>query len=245
MSTTAANLRDLHQLHRRAKALRDRLASGPKTLAARQQALANRQAALEASRKALQDAKVQQKKREHSVQAVQAKMDDLRVKLNQVKKNEEYKAIQNQIAHDKAALEKVEGEILEHMIRLDEQEASLAAQEAELKAFAAEVEALRAEIEAQAGSQRGQLAELETAIVEAEEVIPEDLRDRYRRTVKQHGADAMAAVEGGACSGCFVSVTPQMMNELINVENVTFCKSCGRVLYLAEDDAPATRRTAR
>ncbi len=245
MSTTAANLRDLHQLHRRAKALRDRLASGPKTLAARQLALANRQAALEASRKALQDAKVQQKKREHSVQSVQAKVDDLRVKLNQAKKNEEYKAIQNQIAHDKAALEKVEGEILEDMIRVDERETALAADEAEVKAFAAEVEALRAEIEAQAGSQRGQLAELETAIIEAEEVIPEDLRDRYRRTVKQHGADAMAAVEGGACSGCFVSVTPQMMNELINVENLTFCKSCGRVLYLAEDDRPPTRRTAR
>jgi predicted nucleic acid-binding Zn-ribbon protein len=245
MSTTAANLRDLHQLHRRAKALRDRLASGPKTLAARQQALANRQAALEASRKATQEAKVQQKKREHSVQAVQAKMDDLRVKLNQVKKNEEYKAIQNQIAHDKAALEKIEGEILEHMLLVDEQEAALASEEAEAKAFAAEVEAFRAEIEAQAGSQRGQLAELETAIVEAEEVIPEDLRDRYRRTVKQHGADAMASVEGGACSGCFVSVTPQMMNELINVESLTFCKSCGRVLYLSEDDEPATRRTAR
>ena len=34
-----------------------------------------------------------------------------------------------------------------------------------------------------------------TALVAAESVIPEDLRDRYRRTVKQHGADAMAAVD--------------------------------------------------
>ena len=47
------------------------------------------------------------------------------------------------------------------------------------------------------------------ALVEAESVIPEDLRERYRRTVKQHGADAMAAVDYdrksqlGACSGCF------------------------------------------
>ena len=47
MSATAENLRDLHELHQRAKALRDRLTSGPKTLAARQAALANRQAELE------------------------------------------------------------------------------------------------------------------------------------------------------------------------------------------------------
>src|SRR6476661_767530 len=62
MPSTASNLRELHQLHQRAKALRDRLNSGPKTLAARQTALDNRRAALEDSRKGLQDAKVQLKK---------------------------------------------------------------------------------------------------------------------------------------------------------------------------------------
>ena len=61
MTATAANLRELHQLHQRAKALRDRLISGPKTLAARQAALAARKAALEDARKGLQDAKVQLK----------------------------------------------------------------------------------------------------------------------------------------------------------------------------------------
>ena len=56
---------------------------------------------------------MQVKKHEHSLQAAQAKIDDLKVKLNPVKKNEEYKAIQNQIAHDKTSLSKIEDEILE------------------------------------------------------------------------------------------------------------------------------------
>ena len=112
MPATADNLRDLHQLHQRAKALRDRLASGPKTLAARQAALATRQAEVEQARKALQDAKVQLKKHEHSLQGIETKIDDLKVKLNLVKKNEEYKALQNQIAHDNAAKSKIEEEIL-------------------------------------------------------------------------------------------------------------------------------------
>src|SRR6266436_7704909 len=102
---TADSLRELHQLHQRAKALRDRLTSGPKTLAARQAALANRQTAIEASKKALQDARVQLKKKEHTVQSITAKIDDHKVKLNQCKKNEEYKAIQNQIAHEKNQIE--------------------------------------------------------------------------------------------------------------------------------------------
>jgi predicted nucleic acid-binding Zn-ribbon protein len=95
---TAQNLSDLHLLHQRARALRDRMASGPKTLAARQLALANRQAELEQAKKTLQDSKLQLKKHEHSIQGVDTKIDDLKVKLNLVKKNDEYKALQNQIA---------------------------------------------------------------------------------------------------------------------------------------------------
>ena len=248
MPATADNLRELHQLHQRAKAIRDRLTSGPKTLAARQVALTNKQAALEAAKKALQDAKVQQKTKEHTVQSVNAKIDDLKVKLNSVKKNEEYKAIQNEIALNKSTIEKIEGTILEDMVKVDEQTKKVADEEAEFKKFAGEVAAMKTLIESQAEGQKTQLKELETAITEAEEVIPEDLRERFKRTVKQHGADAMAQVEfdlkshAGSCSGCFVSVTTQMMNELINGESLTFCMTCGRVLYLSEEDLNAIRR---
>lgn len=251
MPATADNLRELHQLHQRAKALRDRLTSGPKTLAARQQALANRQAALETARKALQDSKVQLKKNEHLLQGHQGKIDDLKVKLNLVKKNEEYKAIQNQIAHDKLALGRVEDEILNAYSEIEAQTAALATQEAETKKFAAELTTLQGQIDEQAGTQKAQLEELENAIVEAESIIPEDSRDRYKRTVKQRGADAMAALDydtkskTGACSGCFVACTAQMMNELINNVSMTFCMTCGRVLYLAEEDHHNTRRVSR
>ena len=245
---TASDLRDLHLLHQRAKALRDRLTSGPKTVAAREAALANRQAALEVARKALQDARVQIKKKEHTVQSVTAKIDDHKVKLNQAKKNDEYKAIQNQIAHEATAIDKLEGEMLEEMDKIEELAKKLAAEEAELKTFSAEVSAMKGLVQSQADAQQSQLAELESAIMGAEEVIPEDLRDRFRRTVKQHGADAMAPVEydrksqTASCSGCYVSVTTQMMNELINGSHLCFCKTCGRILYLPEDDQAHARR---
>jgi predicted nucleic acid-binding Zn-ribbon protein len=248
MPATADNLRELHSLHQRAKAIRDRLTSAPKTLAARQAAQVNRQTALEVAKKALQDAKLQQKKKEHTAQGLTGKIDDLKVKLNQAKKNDEYKAIQNEIALVKNQLEKVEGEILEEMDRVEEQTKKVAAEEADLKAFTKEVEAFKAQTEEQASGQQQRLAELETAIVDAEAIIPEDDRERYRRTVKQHGAEAMAPVDYdrksqlAACGGCFVSVTTQVLNELINGSHLSFCKTCGRMLYLPEEDQQTTRR---
>jgi predicted nucleic acid-binding Zn-ribbon protein len=248
MPATASDLRELHALHQRAKALRDRLNSGPKTVAAREAALAHRQGGLEVARKALQDARVQIKKKEHTVQSVNAKIDDHKVRLNQAKKNDEYKAIQNQIAMERNTVDKLEGEMLDEMDKIEDLAKKLAADEAELKAFGGEVAAMKALVESQASTQKAQLVELETAIIEAESIIPEDVRERYRRTVKQHGADAMAPVEyerkaqTAACSGCYVSVTTQMMNELINGHHLCFCKTCGRVLYLPEEDHPNTRR---
>jgi predicted nucleic acid-binding Zn-ribbon protein len=245
MPSSTTSLRDLHQLHQRAKALRDRLTSGPKTLAARKLALEARQKALEDARKSLQDEKLAVKKHEHHLQSQQAKSDDLRVKLNTVKKNEEYKAIQNQLALDKSHMEKTEGEILEAMVKVDEKTAVVHAAELEVKKFSEEVAALSRQIEEHADAQKAQLTELDKAIIDAESMIEEDERERYRRTVKQRGADALAAVDGSACSGCYVTVTAQMMNELINGEKLIFCLSCGRILYLAEEDNLKTTRAGR
>ncbi len=245
MAATASTLHELHQLHQRAKALRDRLLSAPKTLAARQAGLAAKQTALETAKKALQDARAKIKNREVQVQGLNTKIDDLKVKLNAVKKNDEYKALQNQIAHDKAAITKIEDEILDAMGQVEAQAADVAKLEGETKAFVADVASIQSQIESQAGEQKTQLAALEAAIVEAEAVIPENDRERYKRTVKQKGADALAQIESGACSHCYVEVTPQVMNELINKNGMTFCMTCGCILYLAEEDMPNTRRTAR
>jgi predicted nucleic acid-binding Zn-ribbon protein len=242
MPATADNLRDLHQLHQRARALQDRLSSGPRTLAARQVTLATRQAELETARKLLQDAKIGIKKHEHSLQAVESKIDDFKIKLNQVKKNEEYKALQNQIAHDNAAKSRLEEQILQALDVIETKTADLAKLDADVKRFTAELAAFRQQVEEQNVAHKAQLRELETAITGAEIAIPEDFRDRYRRIVSRYGADALAVCEDGACHGCFTAITAQMQNDLINGGSLCFCLSCGRLLYLPEPELANTRR---
>ncbi len=244
MPATADNLRDLHMLHQRAKALRDRLASGPRTLAARQAALANRQAQLDTAKKALQDSKVQLSKHEHALKSIDSKIDDLKVKLNQVKKNDEYKALQNQIAHDQSAKSKIEEEILLAYDVIETRSAELKKVEEETKKATADVSDVQKQLDEQSLEHKSQLEELESAIIEAEAIIPDDSRDKYRRIVGRYGADALAVCENASCNGCYTSLTPQMINDLINGESLSFCLSCGRLLYLTEPEVANTRRTA-
>ncbi len=245
MPATAQNLRDLHTLHQRARALRDRLSSGPRTLAARQAAQAARQADLDAARKSLQDAKVRTQKLEHGLKGIESKIDDLKVKLNQVKKNDEYKALQNQIAHDNNAKSKAEEDILVALEDVETRTAELARLEADVKRTAAEVAALQQQLDSQSTQHREQLRELEAAIKDAEAAIPDVHRDHYRRIVARYGADALAACEDNSCHGCYTAVTPQMINELMNGETLIFCLSCGRLLYLTEPEVSTTRRTGK
>src|SRR5262249_44492675 len=153
------------------------------------------------------------------LKGIETKIDDLKVKLNQVKKNDEYKALQNQIAHDNASKGKIEEDILSALEEVETKTAEVAQLEADVKRYAAEVAALQQQIEQQSAEHKAQLGELETAITRAEAAIPENHRDHYRRIVARYGADALAACEDNACHGCYTSITPQMMNELINGES--------------------------
>lgn len=238
----AANLRDLHTLHDQARAIRSQLESFPKTLAARQAVLDNRRANLEKSRKDQKENKAQSKLKETQIASIKVKVDDLRVKLNTTRKQDEYNALVNQIQTDNKNIARLEDEVLQAMEAQEQEARGIAEAEAEVKNLEAEVAALKTDLETRTAAQRAQLDELEAAIGAAEEVIPPDQRDQYRRLLKQRGADAMAPVEDGACHGCFVAVTPQMINELMNAGMLVFCKTCGRILYLAEPTENRTRR---
>lgn len=243
MVDPAKTLSELHALHQRARALRDRLTSGPKTLATREKVLASRRGELEKAQKALKDARAQAKNREGQLQSIEARIDDHKTKLNQAKKQIDYDAIRNQIAHEQATKSKIEDEILHSFEALEEQAAELAKFEADVKAVEKEVADLRASLDTNAGPMQAQLNELEQALAASEEIIPEEQKDQYRRVIKQRTSDAMAAVDGSACTGCYVEVTAQMMNDLINGDKLLFCRSCGRVLYLADKGESRTRRT--
>jgi predicted nucleic acid-binding Zn-ribbon protein len=245
MTTTAENLRELHALLQRSKALRERLISGPKTLAARQTALAKRRADADTAREALKKAKADIKNKEVQVKALRDRTDELRVRLNTIKKQAEYDALRSEMAHHNLSASRTEDEILELMSKVETQESELKASDAEIAKHASEVDALARDIEEKAQAARTQLEEIDQAVSAAEEIIPAEVRDQYRRVIKQRGADAMAQVEDGSCHGCFVSVTSQMVNELINAETLVFCKTCGRVLYLAEENQPNLKRVTR
>ena len=67
-----------------------------------------------------------------------------------------------------------------------------------------------------------------------EDLLPVDLRAEYNRISEARGEEALAAVDDNVCGGCYQTLTPQTINELVLTKAV-FCKTCGCLLYLSED----------
>ena len=66
----------------------------------------------------------------------------------------------------------------------------------------------------------------------AERELPGEILERYRRLVKNHGADALAVLENKSCSACYTKLSPQDVVN-VNMGKFVFCRACGRLLYRA------------
>jgi predicted nucleic acid-binding Zn-ribbon protein len=161
------------------------------------------------------------------------KIVNLEAKLNASQSNREYQALKDQIAADKMAGSVLADEILEGLEKIDEYKLVIGQAQSKVAASKEEISKAQATVREQNQSIEVDIKRLEAELVSAERELPDDFREPYQRLVRSRGADAMAEVEGGVCTGCSVNLTPNLQAEVAMGRAVT-CKSCGRLIYLPE-----------
>jgi uncharacterized protein len=230
MSAAAAGLKRLHELHIRLQELQQQLEHGPRQVKARQQILAKKQVEIDAFKAELKQTRMVADQKNLQLKTNESKIADLRVKLNQASSNREFDIIRSQIDADTMANSVLEDEILEVLEKVDQIQQKIAKADAEATQAAAEVRRYADEVESTIPRVRGQAAEIETSLREAEKILPGTTIEMYRRLVQAHGAGALASVEGKSCTTCNEILSPNLLVEL-NTGKFIFCRSCGRLLY--------------
>lgn len=227
-------LQTLHRILRQLEDVRDRLERGPRGTKARQSNLVKLEAALQKAKDDVRAARMHADQRELQLKSAEAKILDLGTKLNMVKTPREYQAYTDQIAADRMACSVLSDEILETLDRVEQAkslvppaEQAIATAQEDLKKFQAAFAAEQPKLEAE-------LARLTKQLAEAEGQMPSEVLHGYQRVVKSKGADALAPMQKGTCTGCHHSITGNVEIELRSGRSV-FCRNCGRLLYLAEE----------
>ncbi len=230
MSATTNSLSELHQLHLQLQDVQERLVRGPKQISARERFVETKKQEAEEVRAQHQKLKMDADARSLQLKTNEARIEELKLKLNTAASNKEFNIIKSQIEADEVANSVLEDEILEFLEKVDSSVAGVKSAEDAVSAAEQECERVAQQIAEQEPGLNSEAEKLSAAIREAESHLPATVGEQYRRLVQAHGAGAMAGVINSVCSNCHVTITPQMLVQL-NSSHVIFCKTCGRMLY--------------
>jgi uncharacterized protein len=230
MHPDVAKLLELDQLNQRIAALNAEILALPQRVAAIEKKLAGTQAQVDAAKAALKQVETNKRKFEGDIQALQQKISKYRDQSLNVKTNQEYRAINDEIAFAEAEIRKLEDKILDGMVETETRDKDLKRAEAELVSEKKEIEKEQADARQRTAEDQKQLAELTPKRDALRETIDETRVRHYDRVLRQRGT-AVAAVRDGKCMACFVMLRPQVFNDVRGDEQVVVCDSCGRFLY--------------
>ena len=150
--------------------------------------------------------------------------------LFEIKSNEEYRAMQAQIAQTREQIRELEDRILAFEEELEAKKARKPAFEQEIAtrkaALEQEIEALEAELQGIPEKEEALSVERDQA---ERHVDPSYLRV-YRRLRQIRGGEVVVPVLNGACGGCHAALPMQVVLE-VRAGMVRTCENCGRLLY--------------
>ena len=226
-------LRTLHRLHRQLTDLKERLEQGPRRVRAAENAAALRDKEVHNGQAELKRLKMNADQKQVSLKGNEGKIKELERKLMAAASNREYQALKDQIAADKMAIGVLEEEILDALEQIDKQKQQLAADEKTFAAAKQRLAEVQAEVQKLEPGLHAELARIEADLKVAEATLPAEMADFYNRGVRQKGEDALAVVDNGVCGGCHQTVPVNIYSQVL-LGRPTFCKTCGRLLYLPE-----------
>jgi uncharacterized protein len=177
---------------------------------------------------------------EGEIKTIQDKIAKHKDQLYQVKTNEQYRAMQHEIAGEEQNVRTIEDGILEKMVEAESLQKLVQDAAARLEGEKARVkeEVQRLESErAAADQQRSQLLARRSEL--AQSLNPE-IRETYERVRRGRNGVAVAEVRDGFCTACNVRLRPQMYYDVRLGGIIATCESCSRLLYYVEPPADMT-----
>lgn len=226
-------LRELHSLHQQMAELQRRRERGPKQIAAHAANVKRLEAALAEAQDKVKQTRMTVDQKQLDLKSSETKVGEWRVKLNTCETNKEYQTLLEQIAAAEMAASVLEDEILEGLERIEQFEVSAKEAGKRLEDARADQAKVKERVTSELAVVEKDVQRITARLIEAEANIPTALMPDYERVVHAKGADGLAPVEDGVCTGCGQKITLNALNEL-TLGRTGFCRACGRLLYLPE-----------
>jgi predicted nucleic acid-binding Zn-ribbon protein len=226
-----AHLIRLQEIETRTADARKRIADAPARIAALDAKLNAARETVAAAKQAQTDNQTQRRTIDKDLLAAQQLLSKSKDTLMAVKTNQEYHAMQSQIAAGTAEVGRIEERMLVNMVDADEIAARLKKADAALKAEEALIAKERSAIETEAKEMERVVRESQGERAALVGGLPRSTIEMFERVAKARNGLAVAEAIDGHCSLCHVRLRPQVYNTIRRNDSIYQCDSCQRIMY--------------
>jgi predicted nucleic acid-binding Zn-ribbon protein len=157
----------------------------------------------------------------------------LKTQQYETRKNDEFRAMANEIERYEKEIQSIEDQELELMDQAEKLKTEANAEEKKSTSARESIGRQMTDLDQKATALNTRLKELTLERNELAVKIDEDLLSRFERLFASKGDAAIVALEHEVCTGCHMKLTTQTAHRVRNGKEIVSCEQCGRILYAA------------
>jgi len=172
-------------------------------------------------------------------------IEKLRAAQQNAHNNKEYQALLTQINTEKIDKGKAEDEQLKVMEQVEKTAADVKTLQAQIDETTKAHDTTKAELGGRLSELQAKIDKLRPDRDAAAAVVPAKARDMFERMADKYDGEAMAAIarpnprrEEYVCTSCNMDLVVDLYNRLHTRDEMVFCPSCKRPLYIPDDLPP-------
>jgi uncharacterized protein len=206
----------------------------PETLATLERRRVSIKDDLDKAQEALLAAQKNKRDRDKDLEAGAQKVEKLKARSAEIKNNKEYQALLKEIEAAEQENKAIEDDILGLMEKIDAAAGHITAAEQRVKEEEAEIQVEQKKHEAVFAKLEEELKAIEEERQKMIARIPKPVLTQYQKLLGTKAGIAIAEARGESCSGCYMSIPPQVYVNVKKNESIITCPNCGRILYFKE-----------
>ena len=186
---------------------------------------------VEETEKEMESLKKERRHREMKLDEKIEALNKFRAQKSEIKTNEAYSALLNEIESVEDGKSEIEEGILVFMQRAEEMSGLIDGKKAELAKFGEELAHMEEENRKRVEQIDREISKYMDERNSKAAMVSSDLLFRYERIRKAKDGIAFVSIKNNACQGCFMELPPQMVSEAMKGDRIITCERCSRLLY--------------
>jgi len=231
-------LMQLQEVDGRIRTLVEQKKRLPEILAGLEKKRATNQANLEAAKEGLLTAQKNKRDRDKDLEAGVEKVEKLKVRTSEIKNNKEYQALLKEIETFEQENKAVEDSILVLMDKIDTATAGITAAEQRTQEEEIALQAEQKQGEAEVAKIEQELKGIEQERQKIASRVQPVVLTLYQKLLATKAGVAITEARGESCTGCYMSIPPQVYVNVKKNESIITCPNCNRILFFKEAIAP-------